>query len=229
MIAQEIAISFPQRVRSLTSIMSTTGNPKMPPPTREATAMLMAPPTDHQGRIFRALCPDLEGSARRQLSRGRGARSRPRRAQLRARPQSGRRRTAAARHPGLRQPQGAAALGQGADAGDSRHRRSAGAPRGRQGYRGLDPRRQAADDRRHGPRAADPDVAADHRRDRQACPRRRREGSALRRWARENSRTLEGGCYAARSVRGGDLAEANRESIYRGFAPARAGASSDGA
>ena len=30
MIAQEIAISFPQRVRSLTSIMSTTGNPKIP-------------------------------------------------------------------------------------------------------------------------------------------------------------------------------------------------------
>jgi len=44
MIAQEIAISFPQRVRSLTSIMSTTGNPKVPPPTREAGAMLMAPP-----------------------------------------------------------------------------------------------------------------------------------------------------------------------------------------
>jgi pimeloyl-ACP methyl ester carboxylesterase len=44
MIAQEIAISFPQRVRSLTSIMSTTGNPKVPPPTREASAMLMAPP-----------------------------------------------------------------------------------------------------------------------------------------------------------------------------------------
>jgi pimeloyl-ACP methyl ester carboxylesterase len=44
MIAQEIAISFPQRVRSLTSIMSTTGNPKVPSPTREAAAMLMAPP-----------------------------------------------------------------------------------------------------------------------------------------------------------------------------------------
>jgi pimeloyl-ACP methyl ester carboxylesterase len=44
MIAQEIAISFPQRVRSLISIMSTTGNPKVPPPTREATAVLMAPP-----------------------------------------------------------------------------------------------------------------------------------------------------------------------------------------
>jgi len=44
MIAQEMAISFPQRVRSLTSIMSTTGNPKVPPPTREAMAVLMAPP-----------------------------------------------------------------------------------------------------------------------------------------------------------------------------------------
>jgi pimeloyl-ACP methyl ester carboxylesterase len=44
MIAQEIAIIFPERVRSLTSIMSTTGNPKVPPPSREAAAMLMAPP-----------------------------------------------------------------------------------------------------------------------------------------------------------------------------------------
>src|SRR6185312_16858917 len=44
MIAQEISITFPERVRSLTSIMSTTGNPKVPPPTRHATAMLMAPP-----------------------------------------------------------------------------------------------------------------------------------------------------------------------------------------
>jgi pimeloyl-ACP methyl ester carboxylesterase len=44
MIAQEIAITFPERVRSLTSIMSTTGNPRVPPPTREASAMLMAPP-----------------------------------------------------------------------------------------------------------------------------------------------------------------------------------------
>jgi pimeloyl-ACP methyl ester carboxylesterase len=44
MIAQEIAISFPQRVRSLTSIMSTTGNPRLPWPTREAMATLVAPP-----------------------------------------------------------------------------------------------------------------------------------------------------------------------------------------
>jgi pimeloyl-ACP methyl ester carboxylesterase len=44
MIAQEIAISFPQRVRSLTSIMSTTGNPRLPPPNRAAAALLMMPP-----------------------------------------------------------------------------------------------------------------------------------------------------------------------------------------
>jgi len=44
MIAQEIAITFPERVRSLTSITSTTGNPRVPPPTKEASAMLMAPP-----------------------------------------------------------------------------------------------------------------------------------------------------------------------------------------
>ena len=52
MIAQEIAISYPQRVRSLTSIMSTTGNPKIPPPTREASAMLMAPPPATKEEFF---------------------------------------------------------------------------------------------------------------------------------------------------------------------------------
>ena len=44
MIAQEIAITFPERVRSLISIMSTTGNPKLPQPAREAISILMAPP-----------------------------------------------------------------------------------------------------------------------------------------------------------------------------------------
>src|SRR5258708_3464042 len=52
MIAQEIAISFQQRVRSLTSIMSTTGNPKDPPPTREASAVLMAPPPATKEEYF---------------------------------------------------------------------------------------------------------------------------------------------------------------------------------
>jgi pimeloyl-ACP methyl ester carboxylesterase len=52
MIAQEVAISFPQRVRSLTSIMSTTGNPKIPAPSREATAVLMAPPPNSKEEYF---------------------------------------------------------------------------------------------------------------------------------------------------------------------------------
>ncbi|KJC55012.1 alpha/beta hydrolase [Bradyrhizobium sp. LTSPM299] len=52
MIAQEIAITFPERVRSLTSIMSTTGNPKVPPPTREAAAVLMAPPPATKEEYF---------------------------------------------------------------------------------------------------------------------------------------------------------------------------------
>ena len=52
MIAQEVTLSFPERVRSLTSIMSTTGNPKVPPPTREAAAMLMAPPPTTRDEYF---------------------------------------------------------------------------------------------------------------------------------------------------------------------------------
>ena len=47
MIGQIMAYRFPQRVRSLTSIMSTTGDPTLPPPTPEALAVLLVPiPTD---------------------------------------------------------------------------------------------------------------------------------------------------------------------------------------
>ncbi|KWV57961.1 alpha/beta hydrolase [Bradyrhizobium macuxiense] len=52
MIAQEIAITFPERVLSLTSIMSTTGNPKVPGPSREAGAVLMAPPPATKEEYF---------------------------------------------------------------------------------------------------------------------------------------------------------------------------------
>jgi pimeloyl-ACP methyl ester carboxylesterase len=44
MIAQELAIHWPARVRSLTSIMSTTGDPGLPPPSPEAMAVFTAPP-----------------------------------------------------------------------------------------------------------------------------------------------------------------------------------------
>jgi pimeloyl-ACP methyl ester carboxylesterase len=44
MIAQSVAIDFPSRVRTLTSIMSTTGNPDLPPANPEAMGVLLAPP-----------------------------------------------------------------------------------------------------------------------------------------------------------------------------------------
>jgi pimeloyl-ACP methyl ester carboxylesterase len=44
MIVQEMAIRYPERVRTLTSIMSSTGNPELPPPKPEAMAVLLEPP-----------------------------------------------------------------------------------------------------------------------------------------------------------------------------------------
>jgi pimeloyl-ACP methyl ester carboxylesterase len=52
MIAQEIAIHHPKRLRTLTSIMSSTGNPELPPPRPEALPILLTPfPTDREGYI----------------------------------------------------------------------------------------------------------------------------------------------------------------------------------
>jgi pimeloyl-ACP methyl ester carboxylesterase len=44
MIAQQTAVRYPDRVRSLVSIMSSTGNPELPGPTPDATIVLMTPP-----------------------------------------------------------------------------------------------------------------------------------------------------------------------------------------
>ncbi len=44
MIAQTIAIHHPERVRTLTSIMSTTSNPELPQPGPEAISILITPP-----------------------------------------------------------------------------------------------------------------------------------------------------------------------------------------
>jgi pimeloyl-ACP methyl ester carboxylesterase len=49
-IAQTVAIRHPERLLSLTSIMSTSGAPDLPPPTPAALAMLLKPaPTDQAG------------------------------------------------------------------------------------------------------------------------------------------------------------------------------------
>ena len=44
MIAQTMAIHYPERVRTLTSIMSSTNNPELPPPSQEGIQVLLAPP-----------------------------------------------------------------------------------------------------------------------------------------------------------------------------------------
>ncbi len=61
-IGQELAIHHPRRMRSFTSIMSTTGNPALPPPTAEAMAVLFSPaPTifdayvAHHAKVWRVL------------------------------------------------------------------------------------------------------------------------------------------------------------------------------
>jgi pimeloyl-ACP methyl ester carboxylesterase len=64
MIAQQLAALHPDRVRSLVSIMSTTGNRRLPPATREAQRALFAKPSDpgdprsvvdHYVRVFNVL------------------------------------------------------------------------------------------------------------------------------------------------------------------------------
>lgn len=47
MIAQTMAIHYPTRVRTLTSIMSSTGNPSLPRPKPEAAALLVTPPVSN--------------------------------------------------------------------------------------------------------------------------------------------------------------------------------------
>lgn len=56
MIAQTIAIEHPARVRTLTSIMSTTGHPGLPPARPEAMALLMTPmPAERAAQIERSV------------------------------------------------------------------------------------------------------------------------------------------------------------------------------
>jgi pimeloyl-ACP methyl ester carboxylesterase len=53
MIAQTMAIHYPDRVRTLTSIMSSTGNPNLPQPTEEAMTVLLAPPVSSRNEYIK--------------------------------------------------------------------------------------------------------------------------------------------------------------------------------
>ena len=54
MIGQEIAIHHPERMLTFTSIMSSTGNPKLPGPKREALALMMAAPATDEASFLAA-------------------------------------------------------------------------------------------------------------------------------------------------------------------------------
>jgi pimeloyl-ACP methyl ester carboxylesterase len=56
MIAQEMAIRYPARVRSLVSIMSSTGAPTLPPPSPEGAAVLLAPPATTRDEYIANFC-----------------------------------------------------------------------------------------------------------------------------------------------------------------------------
>ncbi|MFW9911736.1 MAG: alpha/beta fold hydrolase [Candidatus Thorarchaeota archaeon] len=53
MIVQTMAIHYPDRVRTLTSIMSSTGNPDLPQPTEDAMAALLAPPASSRDEYIK--------------------------------------------------------------------------------------------------------------------------------------------------------------------------------
>jgi pimeloyl-ACP methyl ester carboxylesterase len=56
MIAQLVALRHPERVRSLTSIMSTTGDPSVGAPAEAALALLLTPPADdREGAVQRVV------------------------------------------------------------------------------------------------------------------------------------------------------------------------------
>ena len=74
MIAQHIAFGYPGRVLSLTSIMSTTGNPKLPPAQKEAIQRPDQAPCQHGGkRAGRTRDEDRSHHRLARLSSGRGA------------------------------------------------------------------------------------------------------------------------------------------------------------
>jgi pimeloyl-ACP methyl ester carboxylesterase len=60
MIVQHAALRFPDRVRSMTSIMSSSGKPSLPPPSTEAMFYLTATPED-PGNLDQVLALGVEG------------------------------------------------------------------------------------------------------------------------------------------------------------------------
>ncbi len=120
MIAQTITIRHPSRVRSLCSIMSTTGAHDVAQPTPEAMAVVTRrPPTDRSGYVdFELTNCRVVGIARR--ARRRSMAPDAFRALLRPRPRPGRHGASDHGHGGVRGPYGGARGRDRAHTGDPR-------------------------------------------------------------------------------------------------------------
>ncbi len=165
MIAQTLAARHPQQVRSLVSIMSNTGSAGSGP----AGAAQLSD-SSSAARRASATRSSRTPSACSQAIGSRGLPQRPdghpraRRTQLRPRPRP--RRAPGASSPRSSPPATAprSCAHHRADARDPRHSRPARVALRRPGHRSGDPRRQADDDRGHGPRSAARALAASDQR-----------------------------------------------------------------
>ena len=175
MIAQVLAATFPARVLSLTSIMSSSGSRKVSRPRPAAKRALLSKPRDpgdpesvidHLVGVFGVI--GSPGFPAKPAGAARTARAQ-RAPQL---PSGGRDAAIGRDHRVGRSPQ-AAAEGHRADARHSRCRGSAGACGSRQGH--CAPRRggEVDGDRRNGPRSSAGVVADARRGDRRSLPRQR--------------------------------------------------------
>src|SRR4051795_4325306 len=180
MIAQLVALRHPARVRSLTSIMSTTGDPSVGGPSEAALALLLAPAArDRDAAVQRVIDTyrvigspgfEFDESALRErtgLSFDRaydpagGARQPA--AALRPPLRPGRRRPAAGRRPHHARPHPGPQGDLRAHPGDPRVRRRPGGRQRWPRHRGRGPGGGAARRRRDGARPPPRDVAGDHR------------------------------------------------------------------
>ena len=192
MIAQTMAITHPERVSSLVSMMSTTGNRRVGWPHWRALPILFADyPRSREayikqvGRTFEVIgSPGLP--SRPPAPRGSGG------APVGPLPQSRRRAAPDVRGHGFRRPDAGSAEARPADHRAPWHRRPAGPPGGRQGHRQGDPRRPIADVQGHGARPSAPALARVRRGVRRngRPQHRRRAGLGVALDAAERSRTF---------------------------------------
>ena len=180
MIAQTLAIESPERVRSLVSMMSTTGNRRVGRPAPKTFGTLMAHPApgrdgaiEQAVRTFRVIGSPGYPMDEQHLREVGGRLLRPQ-------PQPGRGAAPDARDHGFRRPHVRPPRAATADDGDPRWQGPPDQPVRRPRHRQGDPRRPSADLRGHGPRPPASPLGELRRGDRRHRGSRRRQAARLR-------------------------------------------------